>query len=78
MKTLFEKLKPEVVELMKLQAVEYPATIEALIEKMSNMTWWTELKMSDAIRLVQIHKPVANFDMYAVINLFNEETNGNN
>ena len=78
MKTLFEKLKPEVVELMKLEAVEYPATIEALIEKMSNMNWWTELKMSDAIRLVQIYTPVANFDMYAVINLFNEETNGNN
>ena len=78
MKTLFEKLKPEVLELMKLQAVEYPATIEALIEKMSNMTWWTELKMSDAIRLVQIHKPYSPFDMYAVINLFNEETNGNN
>ena len=75
MKTLFEKLKPEVLELMKLQAVEYPATIEALIEKMSNMNWWIELKMSDAIRLVNIYKPYSNFDMYAVINLFNEETN---
>ena len=73
MKTLIEKLKPEVLELLKLEAVEYPAKIEALIEKMSNMNWWTELKLSDAIRLVQIHKPYSNFDMYAVINLFNEE-----
>jgi hypothetical protein len=77
MKTLFEKLKPEVLELLKLEATEYPATVEALIEKMSNMIWWTELKMSDAIRLVQINKPYSNFDMNAVINLFKEEENGN-
>jgi hypothetical protein len=73
METLFEKLKPEVLELLKLEAVEYPATVEALTEKMSNMIWWTELKMSDAIRLVNIYKPYSNFDMPAVINLFKDE-----
>ena len=75
METLFEKLKPEVLELLKLEAVEYPATVEALTEKMSNMIWWTELKMSDAIRLVNIYKPYSNFDMPAVINLFKDEEN---
>ena len=77
METLFEKLKPEVLELLKLEAAEYPATIEALTEKMNNMNWWTELKMSDAIYLVNIHKKYSTFSVENLINLFKEEENGN-
>jgi hypothetical protein len=73
MKTLLEKLKPEVLELLELEALEYPSTVERLKETLSNMNYWVELRIADATRLVSINKIYTPFTIEELSNLFNEE-----
>jgi hypothetical protein len=73
MKTLFQQLKPEVLELLELEALEYPATMERLKDIMESIFYWHQLAISDATRLVQINNKYTRFDLEAVSNLFNEE-----
>ena len=45
--TLFERLKPEVKEALLSNMAEYEHTITDIIEKLSNETFYSNLKISD-------------------------------
>ena len=46
-KTIYERLKPEVKEALLSNMVEYESTITDIIEKLSNETFYSNLKISD-------------------------------
>ena len=71
MRTLLEKLKPEVLVLLEKEALEYPATMEVLKETLGKLHFWVELKVSDASRLVAL-KPRSSFNIETLSNLFEE------
>ena len=45
--TLYERLKPEVKEVLLSNMVEYEYTVTSIIEKLSNETFYSNLKISD-------------------------------
>ncbi len=45
--TIYERLKPEVKEALLSNMVEYESTITDIIEKLSNETFYSNLKISD-------------------------------
>ncbi len=45
--TLFERLKPEVKEALLSNMAEYESSITDIIEKLSNETFYSNLKISD-------------------------------
>jgi len=45
--TLYQRLKPEVKEVLLSNMVEYESTITSIIEKLSNETFYSNLKISD-------------------------------
>ena len=45
--TIYERLKPEVKEVLLSNMVEYESTITSIIEKLSNETFYSNLKISD-------------------------------
>ena len=49
--TLFERLKPEVKEALLSNMTEYEHTITDIIEKLSNETFYSNLKISDVSSL---------------------------
>tara|TARA_R100000908_G_scaffold30598_1_gene13786 strand:+ start:560 stop:808 length:249 start_codon:yes stop_codon:yes gene_type:complete len=49
--TLFERLKPEVKEALLSNMAEYEHTITDIIEKLSNETFYSNLKISDVSSL---------------------------
>ena len=73
MKTLFERLKPEVLKSFELEAETYPSTMERLKETLSNMNYYVELRIADASRLLSLGKPFAKFDLEDLSNLFEVE-----
>jgi hypothetical protein len=71
MKTLFERLKPEILTALNDEAVKYPATIELLIQTLQNCHTPMELSMSDAYRLTLITES-GKFGILELLNCFNE------
>ena len=45
--TIYERLKPEVKEALLSNMAEYESTITDIIEKLSNETFYSNLKISD-------------------------------
>lgn len=45
--TIYQRLKPEVKEVLLSNMVEYESTITSVIEKLSNETFYSNLKISD-------------------------------
>jgi len=45
--TIYQRLKPEVKEVLLSNMVEYESTITSIIEKLSNETFYSNLKISD-------------------------------
>lgn len=52
---LLEKLKPEVLELLNKEAVKYPLSTEQLKQRLSELHFWTHLKMGDAYALCRLN-----------------------
>jgi hypothetical protein len=72
MKTLFEKLKPEILVLLEQEALLYPSSMEVLKNKLKEKHFWVELSIADASRLISMDKE-ATFSITGIINLFKEE-----
>ena len=72
MKTLFEKLKPEVTELLRFQNELNPAVTQDLINELQSKYFWTELKVKDAYSLVRLDQE-KKFSIYELIECFENE-----
>ena len=72
MKTLFEKLKPEVTELLRLENELNPAVTQDLINELQSKYFWTELKVKDAYSLVRLDQE-KRFSIYELIECFENE-----
>ena len=62
MKTMYERLKPEILASINKDEQEYPYTTKALKEKLKNSISWDELTIGD-IRSVVIHSHVSIVDI---------------
>jgi len=62
MKTMYERLKPEILASINADEQEYPYTTKALKESLKNSISWDELTVSD-IRAVIIHSHESIFDI---------------
>ena len=72
MKTLFEKLKPEVAELLRLESKLYPAIIKRLTDELKSKHFFTELKVGDAYSLVRLDQE-KRFSIYELTECFENE-----
>ena len=72
MKTLFEKLTPEAIKLLELEALEYPSTVDRLNDTLKSVTYYGQLSINDAHRLMSLNKSFARFDIEILSNLFDE------
>ena len=73
MKTLFEKLKPEVAELLRLETERYPTTARDLIDELQSKYFWTEITVKNAYFLVRLDLN-KSFNIYQLTECFE---NGN-
>ena len=55
MKTLFEKLKPEVAELLRLESEMYPLIIQDLIDELQSKYFWIDMTVKNAHFLVTLN-----------------------
>ena len=58
MKTIYDRLKPDILASINKDIQEYPYTTKALKEKLKKITSWDELTIGD-IRSVVIHSHVS-------------------
>ena len=52
MKTIYERLKPEIKASIKKDFDKYPATTGALIENLQKATFWSELTMGNISTII--------------------------
>ena len=71
MKTLFEKLKPEVAELLMLESEMYPTITQDLIDELKSKHFFTELTVGDASQIVQLKN--IRFSIYELMECFENE-----
>ena len=62
MKTVYERLNPDILASINKDKQEYPYTTKALKEKLKNTISWDELTIGD-IRSVVIHSHVSIIDI---------------
>ena len=62
MKTIYDRLNPEILASINADEQEYPYTTKALKEKLKNSISWDELTISD-IRSVVIHSHIKIIDI---------------
>ena len=62
MKTIYERLNPDILASINKDEQEYPYTTKALKEKLKNSISWDELTIGD-IRSVVIHSHVSIIDI---------------
>jgi len=72
MKTLFEKLKPETLRSIEIESLQYQYTMELLIDTLKSITYYGQLSINDAYRLLSLNKSFAKFDLEELSNLFEE------
>ena len=65
MKTLFERLKPEIVTAMELDGEQYPATVEILKREFEGKNFYTELIVSTIMQLFRY----TNSEKYSILEL---------
>ena len=65
MKTLFERLKPEIITAMELESEQYPATIEMLKRDFEGKHYYTELTVSCIMQLFRY----TNSEKYSILEL---------
>jgi hypothetical protein len=71
MKTLFERLKPELMTILNEEAITYPSTIKLLIENLHKYHTPFELSINDAYRLTMVYE-TRLFGIDEIFNCFNE------
>ena len=62
MKTIYDRLKPDILASINSNEQEYPYTTRALKKKLKNSISWDELTISD-IRTVVIHSHISIVDI---------------
>ena len=62
MKTMYERLKPEILASINSDEQEYPYTTRALKEKLKNSVSWDQLTISD-VRSVVLHSHIKIIDI---------------
>ncbi len=62
MKTIYDRLNPEILASINKDKQEYPYTTKALKEKLKNSISWDELTISD-VRSVVVHSHVSIIDI---------------
>ena len=62
MKTIYNRLKPDILASINKDEQEYPYTTKALKEKLKNSISWDELTISE-IRSVVIHSHISIVDI---------------
>lgn len=72
MKTLFEKLKPEVAELLRLENELYPTIAQDLIDELQSKYFWTEITVKNAYFLTRLDLN-KSFNIYNLTECFNDE-----
>ena len=72
MKTLFEKLKPEVTELLRLENALYPTITQYLIDELQSKHFWTEMTVKNAYLLVRLDRE-KRFSIDELTECFNDE-----
>ena len=58
MKTIYDRLKPDILASINADEQEYPYTTKALKEKLKNTISWDQLTISD-VRSVVIHSHIS-------------------
>jgi len=71
MKTLFEKLTPEVAELLRLESELYPSITQDLTDELQSKHFFTELTVGTAYSLV-ILAQTKRFSIYELTECFND------
>lgn len=69
MRTLLEKLKPEIAQAIEQDVELYPASVEYLKALLSDKISFLELTISDAYKLIQFTKD-CKFGIVEIMNLF--------
>ena len=79
MKTIYERLKPEILASINADEQEYPYTTKALKEKLKNTISWDELTIGD-IRSVVIHSHISIVNITEMDLMWGDKflTNGTN
>lgn len=72
MKTLFEKLTPEVAELLRLESELYPSITQDLIDELQSKHFWTEMTVKNAYSLVRLNQ-TKRFSIYELTECFKDE-----
>ena len=69
MKTLFEKLKPEVAELLRLEREMYPTITQDLIDELQSKYFWIDMTVKNAHFLVRLDLN-KSFNIYQLTECF--------
>ena len=72
MKTLFERLKPEVLERLESENILFPSTIKSLCIDLQNNNNWLDLKYQ-SICILKMHSHLEDYSPSKINELFNEE-----
>lgn len=72
MKTLYDRLKPELKDALESRHEEYPATFEDIKKSLINNHFWVELKIVEATDLCSLLNVVFSID--SLSDIFNDET----
>ena len=62
MKTIYNRLKPDIMASINADEQEYPYTTKRLIKKLKSTDYWDDLTISD-IRAVVIHSHISIVDI---------------
>ena len=62
MKTIYNRLKPDIMASINADEQEYPYTTRRLIKKLKSTDYWDDLTISD-IRAVVIHSHISIVDI---------------
>ena len=71
MKTLFEKLTPEVAELLRLESELYQSITQDLIDELQSKNFFTELTVGTAYSLVRLDQ-TKRFSIDELTECFND------
>ena len=65
MKTIYDRLKPDILASINADEQQFPYTTKALKKKLKNSTCWDELSVSD-VRSIVIHSHVKIVNIEAI------------
>lgn len=71
MKTLYERLKPELLAKMQSEGEQYPYAIKALMEELQNSKYVLDLTYGSAISMSNFLE-LPNYTISEILNLFTE------